>query len=180
MAATEATRTEQELAAARATRAAITDLEVEQLLQAVEWAHLHPGDPVDETVPWAERDLEVAGDGAPTVSEFSIAEFALAIGQSTDAGIAYLGDAVELCHRLPRLWARVLAGEVPVWKARRFAQNTRSLSMDGPACVDRPLAHLAQRCSSAQTGRPVDAARRKSDRARAGAARVGAAELRHF
>ncbi len=63
MAATTITRTEQVLAAARATRAAIVDLEVEQLVQAVEWAELHPGEPVDETVPWAERELEVAGPG---------------------------------------------------------------------------------------------------------------------
>src|SRR5918994_5653050 len=112
MAATTITRTDQVLAAARATRSAITDLQVEQLLQALEWAQLHPGDPVDVSVPWGERELEVAGDGAPTVREFAIGEFALAVGMSTDAGVVFIGDAVELCYRLPRLWTRVLAGEV--------------------------------------------------------------------
>src|SRR5215218_2210550 len=110
---------EQVLKVARKRHAAAVKAEVDKLQLAVEWAALHPGEPVDESVPWAERDLEVAGPGAPTVAEFSIAEFALAIGQSTDAGVVYVGDAVELAYRLPRLWARVLAGQVPVWKARR-------------------------------------------------------------
>src|SRR3954451_12100132 len=121
MAATTITRTELVLAAARANRTETTELEVERPLLALEWAELHPGDDVDETVPWAERDLKIAGEGAPTVAEFSIAEFALAVGLSTDQGVAYVGDAVELCHRLPRTWGRVLAGEVVAWKARKVA-----------------------------------------------------------
>ena len=40
----------------------------------------------------------------------------------TDAGRQLLGDAVETRHRLPRVWAAVLAGRVPVWKARRACQ----------------------------------------------------------
>ena len=61
MAATTTTRTEMVLAAARANRSAMTDLEVERLLLALEWAELYPGDEVDESVPWAERELEIAG-----------------------------------------------------------------------------------------------------------------------
>jgi hypothetical protein len=180
MAATETTRTQQVLAAARATRKSITDLEVEQLTHALDWARLHPGDPVDETIPWGERDLQVAGDGAPTVAEFAIAEFALAIGISTDSGVAYVGDAVELAHRLPRLWARVTAGQVPVWKARKVAQATKSLPMDAAAYVDRHLAPVAHRCSLAQVERSVEAARAEYDPADAEARRVAAAERRHF
>ncbi len=180
MAATTITRTEQVLAAARETHAAMVDLEVEQLVQAVEWAELHPGEPVDESIPWAERELEVAGPGAPTVSEFSVAEFALAIGKSTDAGISYVGDAVELCHRLPRLWARVTAGEVPVWKAQKVAQQTRSLSMEAAGYVDQHLAPTLHRCSFAQIERAVDDARRQYDPAEAEARRIAAAEVGHF
>ena len=180
MAATTTTRTTQVLAAARANRRAVTDLEVERLLLAVEWAALHPGADVDESVPWADRDLEVAGPGAPTVAEFSIAEFALAIGISTDAGVRYVGDAVELCHRLPRLWARVMAGEVPVWKARRFAANTKALSMDAASYVDRHLAPIAHKCSYAQIDHTVDDARKRYDPEAAEERRIAAAEARHF
>src|SRR5215218_11096413 len=100
---------EQVLKVARKRHAAAVKAEIDKLQLAVEWAALNPGDPVDETVPWAERELEIAGDGAPTVAEFSIAEFALAVGLNTDQGVRYVGDAVELCDRLPRTWARVLA-----------------------------------------------------------------------
>src|SRR3954454_18535809 len=127
--ATTATLTrEQVLAVARKRHEVAVKAEIDKLQLAVEWALLNPGEQVDETVPWAERDLEVAGDGAPTVAEFAIAEFALAIGLSTDQGVQYVGDAVELCHRLPRLWVRVLAGEVPAWKARKIAAQTKALS----------------------------------------------------
>ena len=46
---------------------------------------------------------------------------------------------MELAYRLPRVWARVLAGEVAVWKARRIAQATASLPPEGAAAVDRAL-----------------------------------------
>ncbi|MCA9573386.1 MAG: hypothetical protein KC656_36370, partial [Myxococcales bacterium] len=79
------TRDQQVIAAARATRDAMTGLEVELLLQAVAWVELHPGDEVDTSVEWGMRELEIAGDGAPTIDEGAVAEFALAIGHSTDS-----------------------------------------------------------------------------------------------
>ena len=48
-----------------------------------------------------ETGLPVAGPGAPLVAEFSVTEFAAAIGLPTEAGKAYLGEAVELRYRLP-------------------------------------------------------------------------------
>ena len=131
-------------------------------------------------MPWAERDLEVAGDGAPTVAEFAITEFALAIGKSSDAGTTFVGDAVELAHRLPKLWARVVAGEVPVWKARRVTAQTKSLSLDAAAYVDTHVAPTAHRCSFAQIERTVDDARKQYDPAEAEARRAAAAEQRRL
>lgn len=171
---------EQVLKAARKRQAAAIKAEIDKLQLAVEWAALNPGDPVDESVPWTERDLEVAGPGAPTVAEFSIAEFALSIGLNTDQGLLYVGDAVELAHRLPRTWERVLAGEVVAWKARRVAQQTKSLPMDAAAYVDAHLAPVLHRCSFAQIERTVDAARAEFDPAEVEARRVAAAERRHF
>ncbi len=51
--------------------------------------------------------VPLAGPGAPLVAEFSIAEFAAAVGLSTEAGKRYVGHALELRYRLPRLWAKV-------------------------------------------------------------------------
>jgi hypothetical protein len=180
MAATTIARTEQVLAAARATRAAIGDLEVEQLAQAVEWATLHPGEEPDPAMDWAMRPLELAGDGAPTVDESAVAEFALAIGMKHEPGMRYVGDAVELCHRLPQLWARVCAGQVPVWKARTIAQATRTLPMPAAADIDQHLAWIAHRCSFAEIERQVERARAEHDPAETEKRRIAAAEERRF
>ena len=58
------------------------------------------------------------------MAEFSIAEFAAAVGLSTEAGKRYVGHALELRYRLPRLWTRVTSGDLPAWKARRVAEQT--------------------------------------------------------
>ncbi|GAA1137379.1 HNH endonuclease signature motif containing protein [Nocardioides aquiterrae] len=174
------TREQQVIDAARTTRAAITDLEIQQLRQAVEWVELHPGDQVDTSIAWGMRDLEIAGDGAPTIDEGAVAEFALAIGVSTDSGRLYLGDAVELKHRLPRIWAKVTAGVVPVWKARKVAQATRSLPEEGAAFVDRALYFVLKKCSFAEIDRQVDKARAEFDPEAAEERRRKAAEKRRF
>ena len=68
-----------------------------------------------------------------------MAEFAAAVGMSTEAGKLYLGQAVELRYRLPRLWARVVAGDLPAWRARRVADETictltaEAAALRGPA-----------------------------------------------
>jgi hypothetical protein len=180
MAADTVTREHEVIDAARATRGAITDLEIQQLLQAVEWVELHPGDEVDTSVEWGMRDLQIAGDGAPTIDEGAIAEFALAIGVSTDSGRTYLGDAVELRYRLPRIWARVTAGEVPVWKARKVAQATRLLPVEGAAFVDQVLYFVIHKCSYAEIDRQVDKARAEFDPQATEEHRQEAADQRHF
>ena len=69
-----------------------------------------------------------ASQGAPTVAEYAVAEFAAGIGLSTEAGKAYLGEALELRYRLPRTWQRVVGGDLPGWKARLVARETTRLS----------------------------------------------------
>jgi hypothetical protein len=167
------------LAAARKTASVITDAQIEQLLQAVEWAALYPGEEPDPT-DWATHPIEIAGEGAPLVDESAVAEFALAIGMKHEPGVRLIGDAVELCHRLPRLWARVMAAEVPVWKARKIAQATRTLSQPAARVVDRHLALIAKKCSFAEIDRQVEKARSEHDPAEAERRRLAAADLRHF
>ncbi|HEY0950157.1 MAG TPA: HNH endonuclease, partial [Nocardioides sp.] len=67
---------------------------------ATEWAAAHPVDDLDDaaTVEGTEGELAIAGPGAPLVAEFCVADFALAVGVTTDAGRSYLGDAVEVRH----------------------------------------------------------------------------------
>ena len=179
MAAGTITREREVIDAAQITTDTIARLEVERLQLAVEWVLLHPGDEVDTSVEWAMRDLEIAGDGAPTIDEGAVAEFALAIGISTDSGRIYLGDAVELAYRLPRIWAKVTTGQVPVWKARKVAQATKSLPLAGAAYVDRALYFFLRKCSFAEIERQVEKARAEFDPAAAEERRAAAAERRH-
>ena len=179
MAATTTIRADEVLAAARDTASVIADAQVEQLRQAVQWAQLHPGDPdPDPDLEWGMRPLELAGAGAPTIDESAVAEFALAVGMKHEPGARLIGDAIELCHRLPRIWARVTAGEVPVFKARKIAQDTRTLSFDAAAAVDQRLAIVAKRCSWAEIERQVEKARAEHDPAETERRRLAAAEQR--
>ena len=97
----EVTREEQVIAAARATRDAMTGLEVELLLHAVAWVELHPGEEVDTSVEWG---CGGAGDRRRRRNPRSTGRgrgFALAIGHSTDSGRRYLGTRSSSPHRLP-------------------------------------------------------------------------------
>ena len=102
--------------------------------------------------------MPVAGPGAPLVAEFSVTEFAAAIGLPTEAGKAYLGEAVELRYRLHRVWARVIKGDLPAWRARRVARATMLLSMEAAAYVDLHVAHVAHKVGPAQLDRLVEEA----------------------
>ena len=85
-----------------------------RLLQAaVVWADQHPAESLEAAEVFrasataggfGDTAVPIAGPGAPLVAEFSVAEFAAAVGMSTDAGKHYLGQALELRYRLPRLW----------------------------------------------------------------------------
>src|SRR3954453_6223763 len=151
------------LAAARRARATANAAEAEVLLQAVQWACLHQvTDPDEASTVLVEHGhdtgIPIAGDSAPLVSEFAVAEFASALGLSAGAGRNLVGQALELAHRLPKLWARVQAGSLAPWRARRVAEQTLSLSMDAAAYVDQMLAPFAHRTGPAQTQRLVDEA----------------------
>ena len=149
------------LAALETTQSGLDQYEIDKFALAVEWAIAHPIESVADiaTVEGSDGELAIAGAGAPLVAEFCVADFALAIGVSTDAGRSYLGDAVEVRYRLPLLWDQVMSGRVPVWKARRIAEHTRTLPADAAGYVDRHVAPVAARVSFAQLDRTVAAAR---------------------
>src|SRR4051812_41626892 len=170
------------LAAICETNAVMRRADVERFRQAAVWADLHPVESICEaaTVPGTQGELTIAGAGAPLVAEWCVPELAAALGLSTDAGYHYLGDAVEVRHRLPRTWAAVLAGRVPVWKARKVAQQTISLSRAAAAAVDVQLAPALRSCSFAQIERTVEAARSRFDPDEAERRRVEAAEHRRL
>jgi len=143
--------------------------EAELLELAVQWAVMHPAETLDEAETFASRvhlagaddqGVTLAGPGAPLVAEFSVAEFAAAVGMGTEAGKHYLGQAVELRYRLPRLWARVLSGELVAWKARRVADVTagQGLTPEAAGFVDVHVAPVAHTIKPAALQRLVEEA----------------------
>ncbi len=157
--------------------------EAELLALALEWAHLHPGFGVITEQDWeelgGERSLPLAGPGTPDVAEFSVAEFALNIGMSSDAGRRYLGDALELFHRLNNCWDRIQDDSLPVWRARRIAAATRALPAEAAAFVDRQVAPVAHKVGLVILDRLVTEALVRFDPEEAEAQAAEAAEIRH-
>jgi kynurenine formamidase len=145
--------------------AAEAEAEARILQIAVEWAHAHPvldgaeAWQVTSTtaVPLAEVDGNALGldvtdpdaeeraewCGIPPLTWDSPAAFAAANRMSTAAGKALIRDALVLHHRLPRVWARVCAGQLPAWRARRIAQSVLAAPADVVAYLDGEVAPVA-------------------------------------
>jgi hypothetical protein len=173
------------LACARRARAAANSAETQALVQAVEWARLHEVDDLDEAATWLvergrDTGIPIAGEGAPLVSEFAVAEFATALGLTAESGRNLVAQALELYFRLPRIWARVTAGQLAPWRARRIAEETLQLSFEAATFVDQQLAPFAHRTGLAQTQRTVEEAIARFMPAFARERRERAAEGRYF
>ena len=149
---------------AGARTAAADAAEASKLQAAVAWAAMHSVDSLAEAATvWdhGETGMPVAGPGAPLVGEFSVTEFAAAIGLPTEAGKAYLGEAVELRYRLR-------PGLVPGGQGRpaRLAGPPDRPRDHGPVDGGRRVRGPPRRARRAQgPPRPARPARRGGDRA---------------
>jgi hypothetical protein len=150
------------LAFARGRRAVADAAEADLLQAAVAWAAMHPADSIHGAATLVdaggETGIAIAGAGAPLVAEFAVVDLAAALGVSTDAGRRYLGQAVELRYRLPRVWKRVVAGDLVAWKARRIAEATLLLDEQAAEFVDTHVAPAAHKIGPIQLDRVVQQA----------------------
>ncbi|WP_299922063.1 DUF222 domain-containing protein [uncultured Nocardioides sp.] len=161
------------LASIRSARSAENQAAADQLILAAQWAELHPPESIHDaatfSVPSAGQEHEepIAGEGCPLVAEFCIAELGGVLGVSTTAAKKLIGQALELRHRLPRLWAQVHAGRVPAWKARAVAETTihssPSLTKEAAGFVDAQVAAVAGKVGPAQLDRLVAEAIKRFD-----------------
>jgi hypothetical protein len=58
---------------------------------------------------------------------------------SDGAASRLIGDALDLRHRLPKIWAAAVAGQAPAHQARHIATATRHLTKDQAGFVDARL-----------------------------------------
>ena len=123
--------------AVEACHLAVVDAECRMLELAAAWADAHPGELVAEVDrPGRETPRQLGGFGTPTVAGFAPAELGALTETTTVAADYLVADALDLRHRLPRLWERVKARTVRAWKARRVARLTRHLTPEAAAYVD--------------------------------------------
>ena len=125
-----------------------------------------------------EGDLRLAGQGAFMISEFAVCELAAALGLSEPAARRYVGQAVELRDRLPRLYSAVMCGRLVAWKARQIAEQTIPLTAAATDYVDRQLAPFAHKMSLVRISAAVDAAILRHDPELAAERTAKAAERR--
>src|SRR5687767_11318801 len=161
------------LASIRSAREVENQAAAEQLVLAARWADLHPPESIHDAATFSVasggRDHEepIAGEGAPLVAEFCVAELGGVLGISSTAAKKLIGHALELRHRLPRLWAQVHAGRVPAWRARLVAEETihsaPALTPEAVAFVDAQVAAVAGRVGPAQLDRLVAEAIKRFD-----------------
>jgi hypothetical protein len=109
---------------------------------AFDFATIHNGEALfaeRRVLPGMERAVQLGGAGTPKVMEFAAAEFGARMQLGTVAAGNYMADALDVWHRLPRIAARVEAGEVKVSYARRVATESRHLSAEAAAKVDADM-----------------------------------------
>ncbi|GAA1763194.1 hypothetical protein GCM10009795_007240 [Nocardioides hankookensis] len=154
---------------------------------AARWAEAHPApvedavvDELGELVMFGDQPIALAGEGAPGMSEFAVAEFAAACGMTAHQGRAFLGAALEAKYRLPRIWARAMAGEVAVWKVRRVTDRTRRLDPIAAASVDRDLAPVLEACSWVKVENAVETAAAEADPEHAEGVRLDRSRDQHL
>ena len=164
-------------AAAAAARSAADLAEVAVLELAAHWADLHGRlDPVDAGVslPGMERLVRLGGEGTWLVAEFAPAELGAVLGMSAWAAGRLIGAALDLRHRLPKLWAETRAGRVRPWVARNSAEATRGLGLDLVPVVDRRLARWAPSLGWGRLAALIEAAVIEADPAAAAEAAAAA------
>lgn len=135
--------------------------ESRRLVLVSDWVELHATD--DETmaaaVPVGEGQwMPLAGEGTPLIEEFAVAELAASLGLTQQQGLRLVGDVLELSYRLPRTWARIVAGDLEAWRGRLIAEQTRHLSIDGADWLDRQVAPFAHRLTSGRVRELASAA----------------------
>lgn len=122
------------------THTTLREAECEELLLAAAWADVHYLDAgAEDYRPLVQRACAWGGDGCPQVAEHCAHELGALRGTGAVAARLLIGDALDLRHRLPRLWALVRTGVVRAWQARAVAQTTHDLTWEACVEVDQTL-----------------------------------------
>ena len=175
------------LAGAQACFGAVMRAQADLLGVAAHWADLHDPDslpPVETTFEKRRRRLDLlygvqpGGEGTPEVLAHCFAELGLVLQTSAGGAKHLVADALDLRHRLPRLWREVQDGRVRAWQARKVAQATRHLPLAAMDEVDPGLAGLMSALPWSRFEAVLDATVMRADPAGAAYAEAEASSRR--
>ena len=114
------------------------------LKAAYQWAVLHDPDSLPASDKRGRDRAKPAGaEGTPRITEYAAAAFGARIHTSPYGAKKLIADAVDLHHRLPKLWSGVRAGTVRSAHARHVAEATRELTAQEAAWVDGEVVESA-------------------------------------
>lgn len=134
------------LEAAEAAHRARRWAENDELILATRWADLNPAESIHPdglAVEGGPRGVRPGGDGTPEVCDLSIAEFGSRLGKGPMAAAIFVGRALDMRHRLPLLWTKIISYEVIGWQGCQVARLTHDLTMDQARWVDQRIARFA-------------------------------------
>jgi hypothetical protein len=126
-----------------------------------------PGPSIDghdrPAIAGGETMIHPGGDGTPRLQEFAVMDVSVRIRRGHDSTRSLIADTLDLRYRLPRIWRRMAAGEVEVWRARGIARATHALTVEAAGFVDEEVASIADTVGEKRLGRIVQAAVIRAD-----------------
>ncbi|SDR93448.1 DUF222 domain-containing protein [Microlunatus soli] len=121
-----------------------------RLISIASWADRFAADgiaPHQLAIPGGDRPIRPGGDGTPEVTRFCVTDLAAQLHKSTGTAERMIADALDLRHRLPRVWARLCRYEIDGPDGQTIARQTRHLTLEQAREVDRSIADLVGRFS---------------------------------
>ncbi len=134
------------LQAARGVHRRRIAIENEQLVLAVAWADANPAEsihPDQLALTGGPRGVRPGGEGTPEVNDLAIVTYGAAVQKSHGAARLFLGQALDLRHRHPLLWGKLMRCEVIAWQGCQVAQLTHDLNLVQARWVDEQVARFA-------------------------------------
>jgi Domain of unknown function (DUF222) len=133
----------------RASERLLAYVEAQRYTQLAHYADLHApdeeSDDENSDLPGRERSIRPGGAGTPAVREFAVTDLAVGIHCTSGRADGLLGDALDLRHRMPALFARLSAGEVPAYKVRMVLRAATGASELAARRLDTAVAPVADK-----------------------------------
>jgi len=116
-----------------------------KLVIAAAWADAHSDVDHPDGGLLVERLVRIGPAGTPPVAEFAPQGLVGPFNTTVQSAKAWMGDSLAIRHRLPKLWERVVAGEVHHWKVRQIAALTADLSVATAGQVDEQTSGVSRK-----------------------------------